>query len=293
MKWNEVDLIVSPEATDLVALLLYECGSSGSIIRDDEIDELGRIRITAYFPPEQKDAVETVRRHMKELAQRSAAVGRWQIRCNQADDTDWLYSWQAYFHPKKISAHFWAAPAWEPAQPAPGEDVIAIEPGLSFGSGFHDTTCMCVQYLEDAVQPGDEVFDIGTGTGILAVAAAKLGAGHVVAVDFDEKAVAQAVINANLNNVSDVIDVYSSDLLSAVSADGRKARVVAANLVTNAVLDLLPSLPPYMEEGGILIASGIIDERIDEVRRAAAQTGFAWEDECLQNGWYAVRMRRI
>lgn len=293
MKWNEIDLIVSPEATDLVALLLYECGSSGSIIHDDEADELGRIRITAYFPPEQKDAVETVRKHMKDLAQRSASMGKWQIRSTQADDTDWLYAWQAYFHPKKISSHFWAAPAWEPASPGEGEQVISIEPGMAFGSGFHDTTCMCVQYLEETVQPGDEVFDIGTGTGILAVAAAKLGAGHVVAVDFDEKAVAQAVINANLNNVSHIIDVYNSDLLSAISEDSPKARVVVANLVTNAVLDLLPSLAPYMEKDGILIASGIIDERIEEVRNAAGQHGFAWEDECLQNGWYAVRMRRI
>ena len=100
MKWNEIDLIVSPEATDLVALLLYECGGSGSIIHDDEADELGRIRITAYFPPEQKDAVETVRTHMRELARRDAALGKWQIRTNLTDDTDWLYSWQAYFHPK-------------------------------------------------------------------------------------------------------------------------------------------------------------------------------------------------
>ncbi len=293
MKWNEIDLIVSPEATDLVALLLYECGGSGSIIHDDEADELGRIRITAYFPPEQKDAVETVRTHMRELARRDAALGKWQIRTNLTDDTDWLYSWQAYFHPKKISEHFWAAPAWEPAEPGEGEDVIIIEPGLAFGSGFHDTTCMCVQYLEQAVKPGAEVFDIGTGTGILAVAAAKLGAKHVVAVDFDEKAVSQAVINANLNNVSDVVDVYNSDLLAAVSAEGKKADVVVANLVTNAVLALLPTLPPYMEAGGILIASGIIDERIGEVRRAAGEAGFAWEDECLQNGWYAVRMRRL
>ena len=292
MKWNEVDLIVSPEATDLVALLLYECGSQGSVIHDDEADELGRIRVTAYFEPERKDVVETIRRHMDILAARDPGVGCWQIRSSQADDGEWLYAWQAYFHPKKISRHFWAAPAWEPAMPGAGEEVIAIEPGQAFGSGFHDTTCMCVQLLEEAICPGDEVFDVGTGTGILAIAAAKLGAAHVTAVDLDEKAVAQAVLNAERNGVADTISVCRSDLLSAVSAEGRKADVVAANLVTDAVLALLPSLEPYIKDDAVVIASGIIDERIDEVRRGAEAAGFVWEGEYLQNGWYAVPMRR-
>ena len=155
------------------------------------------------------------------------------------------------------------------------------------------TTCMCVQYLEQAVQPGDIVFDIGTGTGILAIAAAKLKATHVVAVDFDEKAVVQAKHNAALNGVADAITVANSDLLAAVSHEEAKADVVVANLVTNAVLMLLPSLSAYMKPNAVCIASGIIDERIEEVRQAAAAAGFAWEDERLQQGWYAVTMRRL
>ena len=186
-----------------------------------------------------------------------------------------LFAWQEHFHPKKISRHFWAAPAWEPARPADGEDVLSIDPGLAFGSGFHDTTCMCVQYLEDTVKAGDTVFDIGTGTGILAIAAAKLGASHVTAVD----------------GVEDKLTIANSDLLAAIP-QGEKADVVVANLVTNAVLALLPTLPPYLKEGGTLIASGIIDERIDEVRRAAAAVGFTWVDEQFRSGWYAVQMKR-
>jgi len=264
MQWNEVDLLVSPTATDLVALLVFECGSNGSVIDDEHPDHKGRIRITAYFPLAQEGLVETIREKMGALEKRGVDLGDWKVVEKKADDKDWLFAWQEHFHPKKISRHFWAAPAWEPARPADGEDVLSIDPGLAFGSGFHDTTCMCVQYLEDTVKAGDTVFDIGTGTGILAIAAAKLGASHVTAVDFDGVAVKQ----------------------------GEKADVVVANLVTNAVLALLPTLPPYLKEGGTLIASGIIDERIDEVRRAAAAVGFTWVDEQFRSGWYAVQMKR-
>ena len=174
MQWNEVDLLVSPTATDLVALLVFECGSNGSVIDDEHPDHKGRIRITAYFPLAQEGLVETIREKMGALESRGVDLGDWKVVEKKADDKDWLFAWQEHFHPKKISRHFWAAPAWEPARPADGEDVLSIDPGLAFGSGFHDTTCMCVQYLEDTVKPGDTVFDIGTGTGILAIAAAKL-----------------------------------------------------------------------------------------------------------------------
>ncbi len=292
MQWNEVNIVVSPTATDLVALLLYECGSHGSVIHDEETDELGRIRITAYFPSEQKEAVETVRTQMEALSRRDPEVSPWHIYAEHADDQSWLYAWQQYFHPQKISSRFWVAPAWEDACPKEGEAVIRIDPGLAFGSGLHDTTCMCIRYLEDTVQPGDMILDVGTGTGILAIAAAKAGAGRVIAVDLDDAAVKQAQYNAEINGVSDRVAVRSSDLLTAVSAAGQKAQVVVANLVTDAVLALLPSVSDYMDSQAVLIASGIIDDRIEEVRRAAGTNGVCWDDEQLQNGWYAVWLRK-
>lgn len=291
MKWNEIDLLVSPAATDLVALLVYECGSNGSIIHDDEMDEWGRIRITAYFPEEKDHAIEDVQTQLEMMAKDHAELENWQLVSTVADDESWLYAWQTYFHPKKISKTFWAEPAWEKAAPSEGERTLTINPGLAFGSGFHDTTCMCVQYLEDVVRPGHRVYDIGTGTGILAIAAAKLGAAEVVAVDFDEKAVVQAHINSALNGVEDRLSICHSDLLTAVSADAEGADVVVANLVTNAVLALLPSLPDYLKPGAVCIASGIIDDRIDEVRAKAKEVGFVWDDERLTNGWYAIKLR--
>ncbi|MCH4178576.1 MAG: 50S ribosomal protein L11 methyltransferase [Megasphaera sp.] len=292
MKWNEVDVIVSPRVTDLVALLLYECGSHGSVIHDDEKDEQGCIRITAYFPADVKNIRETIDEHMKQLQERTPDFGSWRMLQQDADDSSWLYVWQDYFHPIKVSSRFWVEPAWEKAVPEPGEQVITIDPGVAFGSGVHDTTAMCIRYLEQTVKSGDLVFDIGTGTGILAIAAAKLGAYHVSAVDFDEKAVQQANINVALNGCESVVEVIDSNLLAAVSQGKRKADVIVANLVTNAVLDLLPTVGAYMHKGSILIVSGIIDERIDEVRRAAIPAGFDSENETAQGGWYAVCLRR-
>lgn len=292
MRWNEIDVVVSKTATDLVALLLYECGSNGSIIHDEE-DEQGRIRITAYFPPDKEDVKETIETQMEALAARTPDLGPWLVLEKTADDNSWLYTWQDYFHPKQISPHFWAAPAWERIVPPEGQDLILIDPGLAFGSGLHDTTCMCVSYLEEAVKPDDFVFDIGTGTGILAIAAAKLGASHVTAVDFDKKAVRQAKRNVALNDVDGVVSVYNSDLLTAISAGVQKADVIVANLVTDAVLALIPTLPEYLVKYGSFIASGIIDDRVDEVRQAAAENGFKIEHETLRNGWYALDMRRM
>lgn len=291
MQWNEVDLLVSPVATDLVALLVYECGSNGSVIDDEQPDSEGRVRITAYFPLAQEGLVETIREKMNALESRGADLGNWQVIEKNVNDEDWLFAWQDHFHPKKISRHFWAEPAWEKASPEPGEDVLTIDPGLAFGSGFHDTTCLCVQYLEDTVQPGDIIFDIGTGTGILAIAAAKLGAAHAAAVDFDSAAVAQARVNAAINGVEDRLSIANSDLLAAIPK-GQKADVIVANLVTNAVLALLPTVAPYLKDGGTLIVSGIIDDRIDEVRAAAEKAGFVWADEQLRSGWYAVKLTR-
>ena len=141
------------------------------------------------------------------------------------------------------------------------------------------------------MRPGDVVFDIGTGTGILAIAAAKLGAAHVAAVDFDSAAVAQARVNAALNGVEDRMSIANSDLLTAIPK-GQQADVIVANLVTNAVLALLPAVGPYLKDSGTLIVSGIIDERIDDVRSAAETAGFTWADEQLRSGWYAVKLTR-
>jgi len=290
MKWKKIDLFVPGEATELVALLLCEYGSNGSII-DEEKSHGACVCVTAYFPVEQEHIICRLKEKLKELETRGDFKGAWNISESQSDDSSWLYTWQKYFHPKKISNRFWVEPAWEKVKPGKDDMVITIEPGVSFGSGLHDTTSLYISYLEKTIKNGDKVFDIGTGTGILAIAAAKLGASHVTAVDLDEKSVVQAAVNIELNNMAAYINVTCSDLLNSVVHGTDKADVIVANIVSDAIISLLPALPNYLRDGGIFIASGIIDDRIEDIRRAADENGFIWIDEQLRNGWYAVRMR--
>ena len=287
---EENRLVVPGEATELVALLLCEYGSNGSII-DEEKSHGACVCVTAYFPVEQEHIICRLKEKLKELETRGDFKGAWNISESQSDDSSWLYTWQKYFHPKKISNRFWVEPAWEKVKPGKDDMVITIEPGVSFGSGLHDTTSLCISYLEKTIKNGDKVFDIGTGTGILAIAAAKLGAAHVTAVDLDEKSVVQAAVNIELNNMAAYINVSCSDLLNSVVHGTDKADVIVANIVSDAIISLLPALPNYLRDGGIFIASGIIDDRIEDIRRAADENGFIWIDEQLRNGWYAVRMR--
>ncbi len=291
MEYKEMDLIVPQDYADLASLILCECGSQGTVLHDDE-NRGDDVRITAYFSASDTGAEQQIRDKLRELQSRDSRLGHWHLSSKDANDKDWLYTWQDYFHAQKVSPHFWVQPAWETMTPPAGDAVITIDPGVAFGSGLHATTGMCIAYLEEVVKPDSLVYDIGTGTGILAIAAAKLGAAHVTAVDLDAQAVNQAVVNVDLNNVENVVEVLNSDLLDAISEDGPAADVIVANLVTNAVLALLPSMQRYCKAGTEIIVSGIIDDRIGEIRQAAAKEGYTWVADTLRDGWYAVRLRR-
>lgn len=290
MKYKELVLTVPLSYADVVNLLLVDCGGSSAIMDDGTAPE-GAVLLTTYVEDGHPERIEQMKRGLHDLFDRNGHDGSWSLIERDADDANWLYQWQEYFHPTKVADHLWVTPAWEEAPVQEGDEVIKIEPGLSFGSGLHDTTCMCMEYLASVVEKGDTVYDVGTGTGILAIAAAKLGATSVTAVDLDEGAVEQAKHNVSLNGVEDTVQVFHSDLLQAVQKDDTTAHVIVANLVTDAVLALLPQLAEYAHGGTAIIVSGIIDERIEEVRKKATECHLLWEDDTLRQGWYAALLR--
>lgn len=292
MKWREAELIVPAAAVDIVSLLLWECGTNGSIIHDDKTRD-GLVSLTVHIPDEGADTV--IARMKACLDALWADNPAWQAYTfvqGRVEEDTWLYAWQQYFCAEKISERFWVVPVWEKTDPIDAAEVLRIEPGVTFGSGFHDTTRMCVRYLEKFVRPGQIVYDIGTGTGILAVTAAKCGAAAVKAVDFDPAAVKQAAVNAKLNGVDEILDISRSDLLNDLGDAVPRADLIVGNLVTDLILRLLPELPSYLKENGIFIGSGIIDERIDEVRQVVRKRGFTQIAEDLENGWYTVVLRK-
>lgn len=291
MEWTEIGLHVPIESADSVSSLIWESLVNVSVT-DGETDEKGMKSLTVYTEDEGERVAEEIRRLLDSLW-REHTWKDYDLTVRQGAGTDWLYAWQEFFHPKKVSSRFWAAPVGEPVSVREGEEVICIEPGASFGSGFHETTCMCIRFLEDLVKGGQVVYDVGTGTGILAIAAAKCGASTVRAGDYDGQAVEQARLNIKLNAADTCTTLAVSDLLEQMVPQGEKADLIVGNLVTDLILRLLPTLKDYLKEGGLFITSGIIDERVEEVRNCAEKYGFSVEREALENGWYALVLRSI
>lgn len=291
MEWTEIELHVPVESADSVSSLIWESLVNVSVT-DGETDEKGMKSLTVYTEDEGERVAEEIRRLLDSLW-RDHTWKDYDLTVQQGAGTDWLYAWQEFFHPKKVSARFWAAPVGESVSVREGEEVIRIEPGASFGSGFHETTCMCIRFLEDFVKQGQVVYDVGTGTGILAIAAAKCGASTVRAGDYDEQAVEQARLNIKLNAADACTTLVVSDLLEPMVPQGEKADLIVGNLVTDLILRLLPTLKDYLKEGGLFITSGIIDERVEEVINYAEKYGFSVEREALENGWYALVLRSI
>lgn len=291
MQWQEVHVIISPGATEMVALLLYECGSNGAIVEDTKIDDTTLVRVTGYFPLGGSQGKALVVEKMKEWEDAGLINGPWHVTTKDVDDTSWLYTWQDYFHVTPITDTCRVIPYKEVSGISLQEKDIIIDPGVSFGSGLHVTTSMCMQLIEKCGTQG-HVLDIGTGTGILAIMAAKCGAQEVIAVDLDEQAVIQAKKNVLCNEVSSRVKVQQSDLVAALAGVSYRADLVVANLVTDAILALFTEIGHYMDMQGKLIISGIIDERIQEIRSAASKYGFIILEEHLQEGWYALCLKR-
>ena len=197
---------------------------------------------------------------------------------------DWENSWKQYYHPIEIGARLAVAPTWEDYQ-GHGRTVLRMDPGMAFGTGTHETTALCLSVLEQRVQGGERVLDIGTGSGILAVAALLLGAQSALGVDIDPMAVRTATENARRNGVEERLTVFVGDLAKGASGT---YDIITANIVADAILRLAPAVPPLLASGGLFVASGIIDERAEEVAQGLAQAGLAVHKTLTDRGWVAL-----
>lgn len=222
-------------------------------------------------------------------------VGSLSVVVNRMDDADWENNWKAYYHPLNIGERLYVLPCWLD-EPAPkGRVTLKLDPGVAFGTGEHHTTRMCLELLETVVQPGDEMLDLGCGSGILSVASVLLGAKNAVAVDIDPVAEHVARENAAMNGVDKAqYDVRIGDLLEdeTLRAGIRKPYdVVAANIVAGVIIALAPFAKTCCKQGAPFIVSGIIDEREDEVKAALESDGFTVERILRSEGWVAMLLR--
>lgn len=277
-RYPYVHVEVDQDDADLVGGELWELGASAIEERDettlDRPGGAGRVTLIAAFDDEAqaKEACEA-------LADRGAAV-KW------IEGDAWRDSWKAYFKPTKLGTRLVLRPSWEPWDAAPGEQVLSIDPGRAFGSGIHETTRLVLKYLDQHVRGGEHVLDVGTGSGILSIAAVMLGAADAVAVDNDADVIAVVNENAALNGVAWRIEASDTPIEDVAGTYD----LVLANIEAFVLIPLAAPIAARVRPGGVLVLSGVLKHQRDEV--IAAYPGFDVLDVPAENEWIAIVLRR-
>lgn len=214
------------------------------------------------------------------------------ISVSGVNEEDWANSWKAYYKPIKIGEKIVIVPAWEKYSASEGEIVVRMDPGMAFGTGTHETTRLVIQLLEKYVGEGMRVADVGTGSGILAICAAKLGAKECKAYDIDPVAVKVARENVKDSGLEDVVKCDVSDLLRGVDRSGGAYDVICANIVADIIIRMTPDVHELMDEKTVILASGIIVERSEDVISCFEENGFKIVEKIEDNGWCALAVMK-
>ena len=305
MKWAEISIQTTHEAAEMVANIFHDLGSTGVVIEDPELvnsylrsgrwdysdipEEINTeiVVVKGYLSVDEQldEKLRLFEERFQELVSHGINQGSGITQCREIMEEDWASSWKEFFHPIKVGERIVIKPSWEEYVPMDGDLVIELDPGMAFGTGTHHTTAMCCRALEEVVKPGHIVFDVGTGSGILAVAAAKLGASSVQAVDFDSVAVRVAKENVAINKVEHIIHVGQGDLLTGITG---QADIVIANIIADIVIKLLADIPARLKDNGVFIASGIITERLSDVTAAMLAQNLVIDKVIEEGGWVAI-----
>ena len=241
--------------------------------------------VKGYLPPGEDAA--RVRRSLR-LALRFAPLEsppRWRRACRLPED-DWRHSWKRFFKPQRIGQRLLIKPSWATYEVTAADTVIEIDPGMAFGTGQHPTTAMCLRALEERLRPGDYVLDLGTGSGILAIAAARLGAGPVLALDVEPQAVKAARQNAAANGVEGAVEVREGTLSDG--ALGERFDLIVANISGLTIERLAAPLAGSLKAGGTLIVSGFLDDTVEGLRRVLGEAGLNVERAQAEGVWRAL-----
>ena len=309
MNYLEVTIKTTEEMSESLANLFWELGAGGVVIEDprvlrqhiedqtwdyweipQELLDAENIELKGYFPIDAR-LVET----MAKLKDRTEEIkhlfpgGRVEITETEVTAENWATSWKAFYKPEKIGDRVVVKPSWEEYQEQKDDVVVEMDPGMAFGTGNHPTTAMCIRALEEYIFPQCRVLDIGTGSGILAVTAAKLGAGHVLAVDHDPISIDATVQNISLNQVGDQVSVLQGDLVSGIKD---KFDILVANIIADVIIRLIPQTLSLLEKNSIFISSGIIKDRMAEVEEAFVKNSFIIDKVFEEGEWVALIARR-
>lgn len=299
MKYQEVTLHIGVDELDSLSLLLEGMGITGLVVNDPrELTELMEHKEAYHWDYIDESVIRelsvdpSITFYADEGRVTPALLEKlkpYRIEVRTVDDQDWLHRWKDYFDPAPITERFVVKPAWCDYDAAQGEYVIDMDPGMAFGTGTHATTRLCLKLMENYLVPGTRVLDIGTGTGILAIAAAMLGSGEVLALDIDPQAVEVARENIRKNAVEKRVRVHEADLTKGVDF---QADIVVANLMADLVIRLSQHVQAHMTPGGVFISSGIIEGKESAVCEMLESLDFQILDTLHEGEWWAIAAKR-
>lgn len=304
--WIEVRVITKSEALEPVSGIFYSLDCKGVAIEDPE-DILGREQgpltwdfadinvlehkgkvavVKAYFAEEDniEEILGYVNEKLVELKEMGIDLGEAKVEHEKMYEEDWANTWKQYYKPSKVGEKIVVKPIWEEYEEKEGELVVNLDPGMAFGTGTHETTRMCIQALEKYVKEESTVFDVGCGSGILAIAAAKLGAKLAIGVDLDPVAVESSIENVGYNNLNN-IEILHGNLVEVI--DG-KADIIVANILAEIICILTDDVKRVMKDGGVFITSGIIHDRVDMVCEKLEATGFEVIEKNRDGEWNCI-----
>lgn len=304
--WIEVRVITKSEALEPISGIFYSLDCKGVAIEDPE-DILGREQgpltwdfadinvlehkgkvavVKAYFAEEDniEDVLQYVNERLTELKEMGLDLGEAKVEHEKMHEEDWANTWKQYYKPSKVGEKIVVKPIWEEYEAKDEELVVELDPGMAFGTGTHETTRMCIQSLERYVKEESTVFDVGCGSGILAIAAAKLGAKLAVGVDLDPVAVESSIENVGYNDLNN-IEILHGNLVEVI--DG-KADIVVANILAEIICILTDDVKRVLKDGGVFITSGIIHDRVDMVCEKLEATGFEVIEKNRDGEWNCI-----
>ena len=300
---NGVDGLVIDDEQDFRSFLENNHQYWDYVDEDLEASMQGKSRITFYLPADdegvsQLGRLRTVLQGFKES--HAGQYGSLLMTVDHLQDADWENNWRQYYKPMEIGERLLVIPEWEQdavqgQEKYRGKVPLILEPGLTFGTGSHATTRLCLTALEETIHGGERVLDLGCGSGILSIAALKLGAAEAAAVDIDDKCLTVAYENAALNGIGrDRYTVLAGDVLQDAALQktlGTGYDVIAANIVADVIIGLAPSVRRFLKPGGLFLCSGIIDTRAEEVAAALRENGWEIEKTRSGEGWFSYACR--
>jgi ribosomal protein L11 methyltransferase len=309
MKWYKIEIHTETETVDALTYLLEENGIDGAVIEDpsdimftdqykgdwDYIEDTARqfnhkdVVVRIFVSEEIDKTVEMIKGLLSTISSNGLNIGSGEIKYEIVDDNDWKDKWKEYFKPFKIGSHIVIKPTWENYEAEQADIVIEMDPGSAFGSGTHETTSMCVKLVEKVLKASDTVYDIGCGTGIIGLAAAKLGAKSVVGVDIAEDAIIATKENAKNNNLEGVVDARLGNLTDVLED---KADIVVANIMADIIIMMTETIEQFVKPGGYYITSGIVEGRQNDVLDVIKDK-FEIVEHINEGEWHAILARYI